>query len=142
VSPDIKGANISEPNDILICVRNGSKALIGKSALIPEGMPLCTHGAFMTVFRADAPHFVFQLMQSAAFQKQVAADLGATINSINGGQLVKYRFIVPEPDEQNRIAECLWSLGSRIAAESGKLHALKDHKNSLMQQLFPSLAAD
>ena len=34
VYPFIKGANLSQPEDILICVRNGSKALIGKCALI------------------------------------------------------------------------------------------------------------
>jgi len=139
VTPDIKGANIAKPNDILICVRNGSKALIGKSALIPEGMPRCTHGAFMAVLRARAPQFVFQLMQSPSFQKQVAADLGATINSINGGQLLKYRFVVPVPDEQQRIADCLSSLDAQITTESNQLAALKTHKQGLMQQLFPSL---
>lgn len=138
VTRDIKGANLVKPNDILICVRNGSKALIGKSALIPEGMPLCTHGAFMTVFRASAPQFVFQLMQSASFRKQVAADLGATINSINGSQLLKYRFFVPEPDEQKRIAELLSSLSGWISVEAKRLTALKAQKRSLMQQLFPS----
>lgn len=40
VRMDIKGANRSKPNDILVCVRNGSKALIGKNAIIPTGMPL------------------------------------------------------------------------------------------------------
>ena len=138
VTPSIKGANLAKPNDILICVRNGSKALIGKSALIPDGMPLCTHGAFMTMFRARAPQFVFQLMQSSSFQKQVAADLGATINSINGSQLLKYRFFVPEPDEQERIAELLSSLSHWIAEEAKKLTGLKTHKRGLMQQLFPS----
>jgi type I restriction enzyme S subunit len=139
VNPSIKGANLARSNDILICVRNGSKALIGKSALIPEGMPLCTHGAFMTVFRANAPHFVFQLMQSASFQKQVAADLGATINSINGSQLLRYRFVVPEPDEQERVAEFLSSLSNWISAEVKQLAGLKGHKKGLMQQLFPAL---
>jgi type I restriction enzyme S subunit len=138
VDPAIKGANLSQPNDILICVRNGSKALIGKSALISDGMPLCTHGAFMTVFRAEAPRFVFQLFQTARYQKQVAGDLGATINSINGGQLLKYKFFVPKPDEQKRIATCLCSLDALITAEAQKLEALKTHKKGLMQQLFPS----
>lgn len=141
VTPDIKGANLVKPNDILICVRNGSKTLIGKSALIPEGMQLCTHGAFMTVFRAHAPQFAFQLMQSALFHKQVAADLGATINSINGSKLLKYRFVVPGPSEQNRIADSLSSLTARIAAEAKNLIGLKAQKKGLLQQLFPSLEA-
>jgi type I restriction enzyme S subunit len=138
VNPSIKGANLSQPNDILICVRNGSKALIGKCALIPDGMPLCTHGTFMTVFRANTPSFVFQLFQTARYQKQVAGDLGATINSINGSQFLKYQFAVPKPPEQQRIASCLSSLDALITAETQKLEALKTHKKGLMQQLFPS----
>jgi type I restriction enzyme S subunit len=44
VRPSVKGAKFARPNDILICVRNGSKPLIGKNAIIPPGMPKCTHG--------------------------------------------------------------------------------------------------
>lgn len=138
VRPDIKGANLSKPNDILICVRNGSKSLIGKNALIPEEMPLCTHGAFMTVFRSQSAKFVFQLFQTKTYEDQVAADLGATINSINGNQLRKYEFYVPEPAEQLKIAACLSSVDTRIAAESDHLATLKAHKLGLMQQLFPA----
>jgi type I restriction enzyme S subunit len=141
VDPSIKGANLSQPEDILICVRNGSKALIGKCALIPQGMPLCTHGAFMTVFRADTPSFVFQLFQSDRYQKQVAGDLGATINSINGSQFLKYEFMVPKSAEQKRIADFLVSLDALIAAASQELEILKTHKRGLMQQLFPSMEA-
>ena len=36
------------------------------------------------------------------------------------------------------IATCLSSLDALIAAETQKLKALKTHKKSLMQQLFPS----
>jgi restriction endonuclease S subunit len=141
VDPSIKGANLSQPEDILICVRNGSKALIGKCALIPQGMPLCTHGAFMTVFRADAPTFVFQLFQSDRYQKQVAGDLGATINSINGSQFLKYEFMVPKPAEQKRIAVFLVSHDDLITSATQELNTLKTHKKGLMQQLFPSTEA-
>jgi type I restriction enzyme S subunit len=139
VRVDIKGPNPSKPNDILICVRNGSKSLIGKNALIPDGIPLCTHGAFMTVFRSDSARFIIQLFQTEAYEKQVAADLGATINSINGNQLKKYKFFVPEPAEQLHIADCLASLDALIAAQTQKLAALKIQKKGLMQQLFPTL---
>ncbi|HQU19814.1 MAG TPA: restriction endonuclease subunit S [Fimbriimonadaceae bacterium] len=137
VRPDVD-ANISEPNDILICVRNGSKPLIGKNAMIPSGLPRCTHGAFMTVFRAEAPHFVHQLFQTAGYRKQVAGDLGATINSINGKNLLNYRFIVPSAAEQRRIASCLGSLDALITGQAKKLDTLKTHKQGLMQGLFPS----
>lgn len=138
VDPNIKGANLSEPNDILICVRNGSKALIGKNAIIPKELPTCTHGAFMTIFRSDNPKFVYQLFQSDSYNRQVSNDLGATINSINGGNLIKYKFYVPTPSEQRKIADCLSSLDDLITAQKQKLEALKAHKKGLMQQLFPA----
>ena len=139
VTPTIKGAHLAKPNDILICVRNGSKPLIGKSAMIPEGIPKCTHGAFMTVLRANAAFFVFQLLQTSDFQRQVEADLGATINSINSNNLLRYRFFVPtEPLEQKQIADCLTVLDAQITAQAAKIDALKTHKRGLMQQLFPA----
>lgn len=95
----------------------------------------------MTVFRAETPSFVFQLFQSDRYQKQVAGDLGATINSINGSQLLKYEFMVPKPAEQKRIAGFLVSLDTLITATSQELNALKTHKKGLMQQLFPSVEA-
>lgn len=138
VRKDINGANLSEPNDILICVRNGSKNLIGKNAIIPKDLHFVTHGAFMTVFRAKNSEFVFQLFQTDMYDKQVKADLGATINSINGKNFLKYEFPVPEnPKEQQKIASCLSSLDEVITAHSQKLELLKDHKKGLMQNLFP-----
>lgn len=143
VRQDIKGANLSKPNDILVCVRNGSKALIGKNAIIPEGLPLATHGAFMTVFRAKNPEFVFQLFQTDFYDNQVKADLGATINSINGKNFLKYKFPVPKnPQEQKKIASCLSSLDEVIEAHCQKLELLKDHKKGLMQNLFPQEGAE
>jgi type I restriction enzyme S subunit len=137
VNPQVRNANLAQPDDILICVRNGSTALIGKNALIPRKMPPCTHGAFMTIFRSRSPQFVFQLFQTPTYQKQVAADLGATINSINGSQFVKYKFFVPKPLEQQRIADCLSSVDQLIAAQFQRVDALKVHKKGLMQLLFP-----
>ncbi len=138
VTSTIKGANLSKPNDILICVRNGSKALIGKNALVPEGIPLSTHGAFMTVFRSSSAKFVHQLFQTESYNRQVSADLGATINSINTSQLSKYKFYIPNLGERQKVADCLSSLDDLIATQSQKLDALNAHKIGLMQQLFPA----
>ena len=140
VRSDIKGANLSRPKDILICVRNGSKRLIGKNAIIPENIPLATHGAFMTVFRASNPDFVFQLFQSDAYDRQVKADLGATINSINGKNFIKYEFAVPSnPQEQQKIASCLSAVDELITAQQEKIDELQQHKKGLMQGLFPKI---
>ena len=59
-----------------------------------------------------------------------------TVLSLN--QLGRIKLPVPQPAEQQRIADCLTSLDDLVAAQTQKLEALKTHKNGLMQQLFPS----
>ena len=43
----------------------------------------------------------------------------------------------PKSGEQQKIADCFGSVDDLIAAESRKLKALRQHKQGLMQQLFP-----
>ena len=93
----------------------------------------------MTMFRANNPNFVFQLFQTESYRSQVKADLGATINSINGKNFIKYEFATPNNfKEQQKIANCLSSLDNIIKAETEKLDYLKDHKKGLLQKLFPA----
>ena len=139
VTPSVKGVNLTQKEDILICIRNGSKSLIGKNAIIKNEMPFTTHGAFMTIFRASNPSFVFQLFQSEAYQNQVDADLGATINSINGKNFLKYEFFIPKLNEQEKIASCLGSLDNLIWSQTEKIERLQLHKKGLMQGLFPKI---
>jgi len=138
VRSDIKGANLTKQNDILVCVRNGSKELIGKNAIIPKGLPLATHGAFMTVFRTNKPEFVHQLFQTEYYENQVKAGLGATINSINGKNFLEYKFPIPKnPKEQQKIASSLSALDEIISAQAEIVEQLNLHKKGLMQCLFP-----
>ena len=44
-----------------------------------------------------------------------------------------------EPQEQQRIADCLLSVDELISTEIAKLDQLKAHKKGLMQQQFPKL---
>jgi type I restriction enzyme S subunit len=45
----------------------------------------------------------------------------------------------PTKPEQQRIADCLSSLDTRITAQTQKIEVLKAHKKGLMQQLFPTM---
>ena len=56
---------------------------------------------------------------------------------LNKNDFLKLTTLIPEVDEQQKIAECLSTLDELIGAESQKLDALKAHKKGLMQQLFP-----
>ncbi|MEP0978555.1 restriction endonuclease subunit S [Leptolyngbya sp. GB2-A1] len=48
------------------------------------------------------------------------------------------KFLFPPFQEQQKIADCLFSIDNRITAEIQKLDTLKAHKKGLMQQLFPA----
>ena len=49
----------------------------------------------------------------------------------------KLKIALPNPLEQQKIANCLTSLDDLIEAHNQKLEFLKDHKKGLMQNLFP-----
>ena len=52
-------------------------------------------------------------------------------------ELRETKVLLPNPIEQQKIAACLSSLDELITAHSQKLDALKEHKQGLMQNLFP-----
>ena len=56
---------------------------------------------------------------------------------LNKADFLKIGLALPEVAEQQKIADCLGSLDDLIAAEDRKLEALRQHKQGLMQQLFP-----
>jgi len=84
--------------------------------------------------------FLAQLFVSAAFQSNLLEVSGGGTRAYIGiTEQAKLRVQLPEDvAEQQRIADCLSSLDSLIAAQTQKLAALNTHKQGLMQQLFPS----
>lgn len=72
--------------------------------------------------------------------KAVQRDTARTTVKHLSGRTVEGMVVhAPNPDEQRKIADCLGSLDALIATEGRKLEALQQHKQRLMQQLFPSL---
>lgn len=56
------------------------------------------------------------------------------------GQIIKaVNLYFPQPEEQQKIADCLSEADSLIITQSNKVKALKTHKKGLMQGMFPSL---
>ena len=123
-------------NDILICVRNGSKNLIGKSALITEKHKDLAFGAFMAIFRSNYNLFLIHIFKTNTFFKQVKNDLGATINSINNGNLLNFKIPLPPLDEQEKIAEILSTWDEAIILTINLIESKKQFKKALMQNLL------
>lgn len=128
---------IVEEGDILICVRNGSKQLIGKCALIDEEAAGSAFGAFMSVFRTRNSSFIFYQFQSEIIQRQINEIMGATINQITTKDLVAFQIPLPPSEEEQRaIATALSDVDALIAALD-KLIAKQRHlKTATMQQLL------
>ena len=123
-------------NDILICVRNGSKNLIGKSALITEKCKDLAFGAFMAIFRSNYNLFLIHIFKTNTFFKQVKNDLGATINSINNSNLLNFKIPLPPLDEQEKIAEILSTWDEAINLTINLIESKKQFKKALMQNLL------
>lgn len=123
-------------NDLLICVRNGSKKLIGKCALITDAVAGQAFGAFMTVFRASNNRYLFQVFQSNLIQYQIQNNLGATINQITNKDLKSYWVALPSPDEQQAIAEALSDADAYIESLEALIEKKRLIKQGAMQELL------
>jgi len=129
---------ILKENDILICVRNGSRDLIGKSALIKGKAVGETFGAFMSVFRSDeCQPFIFYLILSNLVQRQINQSLGATINQIINKTLNNFQIpYPPKPEEQTAIAATLSDVDALVEKLEKLINKKKDVKQGVMQELL------
>ena len=94
VNVEVKEDLLVKKNDILMCSRNGSAALVGKVALIPEFDSNVTFGAFMTVIRSRYYDYLFEYFQQPAFREQISAGT-STINQITQKMLSSINIPIP-----------------------------------------------
>lgn len=112
VSCDIAEKNYAKAGDILICVRNGSRKLVGKCAIVDkDGMAF---GAFMAVFRSRVNRYVKYFLNSSFFRQDLDGVYTTTINQITQDMLKKQLFPLPPLSEQERIVAKLEKLMAEI----------------------------
>lgn len=128
--------NPVKENDILICVRNGSRSLIGKNALIDKESEGLAFGAFMSVYRSELNKFFFHLFDTDIYNKEVHKNLGATINSINGSDLRKFTMPLPPEKERVQIASILSDWDKAVENTQTLVDKLLLHKKGLIQELL------
>ena len=125
------------PGDVLICVRNGSRALIGKTALLDERTVGMTFGAFMAVFRSDQGRYINYLFRSHIMKRQIDEHLGATINQITNKSLKSFQIpLPPTEDEVDAIATALSDVDALLEGLDRLIAKKRDLKQATMQQLL------
>lgn len=122
--------------DILICVRNGSRNLIGKCALLDSRVEGQTFGAFMSVFRTPHYNYIYHQFQSNIIQRQINENIGATINQITNKNLNSFRIAFPNKAEERSIISTVLS---DIDALIEKLERLIEKKKNIKQGAMQAL---
>jgi type I restriction enzyme S subunit len=127
---------LTKLGDILICSRNGSRALIGKNAVINDDSVGLTFGAFMTIFRSKHNPYLSYVFNSSLFEFQSGSFLTSTVNQLTTSNLYSFEVPLPPNEEQFEIASFLDRETSRIdtlISETKKLiDLLKEYRSSLI----------
>jgi type I restriction enzyme S subunit len=140
VARPVKEGLIVRKGDILMCSRNGSKRLVGKTALIgnlPEEM---TFGTFMTVIRGKPNPYLAWFFKSDAFREQIGVGENTMINQITKYMLDAIRVPFPPLAEQQRIVglldEAFAGLATATANAAKNLQNARDLFESHLQSVF------
>ncbi len=97
VNCTIKEKLFVQDNDILMCSRNGSAALVGKTALIKNLKKPTTFGAFMMIIRSEYYSYLKTYFEMPYFRSQISTGT-STINQITGKMLNEILLPVPDMD--------------------------------------------
>ncbi|MBR5933486.1 MAG: restriction endonuclease subunit S [Treponema sp.] len=99
---------LANKGDLLICARNGSRALVGKCALIEEdGMAF---GAFMAIVRSRFTPYIRYFINSPVYRAKLEGVNTTTINQITQDNLRETLIPLPPFEEQKRIVKTIEKL--------------------------------
>ena len=135
---NIVNSEYVQEQDIIVVVRNGSRNLIGKHALlksIPHDPSVI--GAFMTGIRSLNNQFIEAVLNTEKFKREINKNLGATINQITTSQFKKMKFNFPKREEDKQIGILFNYLDDTIQLHERKCEELALIKQALLQKLFP-----
>lgn len=128
--------------DIAVCMSNGSKALVGKSAQYRRSeQTVYTVGAFCSIFKplesADS-EFVFHLFRSQTYQKNIDVVLaGSAINNLKNSSIESAIFRVPADKQiRQKISTILSTIDTAIEHTEALIEKYQHIKAGLMHDLF------
>jgi type I restriction enzyme S subunit len=107
VNSTIRENQYIQENDILICARNGSKALVGKCAIYENANEKASFGAFMAVYRSRFFKYVYYFLNSEFFRNTFSNDDSKQINQLTQDMIKNTAIPLPPFSEQKRIVEVI-----------------------------------
>jgi len=141
-SERVSANQLLRQEDILICMANGSKALVGKAGrfAVNDGYDY-TFGAFMGCFRANIvdanPSFVFFLFQTGRYRDYINNLLaGSSINNLRSSSIESLEFSMPKLPEQTSIAATLSDMDAELATLEARRDKTRALKQAMMQELL------
>lgn len=118
---------------------------VGRACIIPDNFIRCvmaSDGIRLVIDEKKySKYFIFSLINSKRIREAIEKKAtGSTRKRIGLDELRAIVLTIPkEFKEQQKIAECLYSLDNSIKAQVEKIAQLKLHKKGLMQVLFPKI---
>ena len=140
VSKEISKKLQVEKNDIIICARNGSAKLVGKSAVVTDVTEPMTFGAFMAICKTALYQYVSIFLQSDLFFSQLRGVSGTTtINQLTQNNFNDFWIPIPPANEQKRIVEKLQNVSPFIERYSKSQEILNLMNIQIKEQLKKSI---
>ena len=137
VSCSIPEKSLIHKNDLLICARNGSRLLVGKSAIFDREE--AAFGAFMAKFCSDYNYYIKVFLDSPLFRLQLEGVKTETINQITQFNLKQQLLPFPPLSEQQRIIEKLNQLEPLIEKYKSAEEKLYELNSNIKEQLKKSI---
>lgn len=114
-----------------------TRATIGDVAISKE--ECTTNQGFQSLVVNDSESNLFWFYWIIGHKEElIKRASGSTFKEISKNEIKNITSYSPKKQEQQRIADCLFSLDELIEATAQKVEALKKHKKGLMQRLFPA----
>ena len=105
VNKPIKDSLYVKKGNILMCSRNGSASLVGKTAIVGDYPERLTFGAFMTLIKTDIPEYINAFFSTPSFRYQVSMGKSSTMNQITQKMLDSIELPLVSVSEQEQFAE-------------------------------------
>lgn len=126
---------LSQPNDVIIPA-SGEVALDMARAccVLLEGVAI---GGDINVLRSQVNGVFLAYFLSHAKRLEIAkVAQGNSVVHLYAAQLMALKVLVPHPEEQQKIAEVLTALDTKIQAVADQITKLQTFKKALLQQMF------